>query len=170
MKRLTLIRHAKSDWNDPTATDFQRTLNARGRKAAPLMGQRMHQRGIRPELLISSPAQRARQTAELLAAQLALPAAGIRYDEALYGASLHQLIEVIDGLPELHHIAVVGHNPGLTDLGLWLCAAAPNWLPTCAVLELELMIGDWPEIMANCGRARYYDYPKKPSADDPARI
>lgn len=166
MKKLTLIRHAKSDWSDPDLSDFERTLNTRGKKAAPMMGQRMRQRDSVPDLIISSPANRADKTARLLAKELELPQDTIVHRREIYAASLATLSQLICEFPDHEHIAVVGHNPGLTDLGLWLCDAAPDWLPTCAVLELELLIDDWPEAVENCGRVRYFDYPKKPCAEN----
>ena len=161
MKKLTLIRHAKSDWGSGAASDFDRPLNRRGNKAVPAMAGRILERGSRPDLLVSSPAQRAVETAVLLAHELDLPQAQIVYQRDIYEASPATLAEIVRQLPDIEHIAMIGHNPGLSEMGLWLCAQAPEWLPTCAVLELELAVADWSSVSPGCATLLYYDYPKK---------
>lgn len=161
MKKLTLIRHAKSDWGSGAASDFERPLNRRGNKAAPLMAGRILERGSAPDLLVSSPAQRAVETVELLAQGLELAQEQVVLRREIYEASLATLIEIVRHLPEPDHIALIGHNPGLSELGLWLCPQAPEWLPTCAVLELELAADDWAAVSPGCASLAYYDYPKK---------
>ncbi len=161
MKLLTLIRHAKSDWNDASLSDFDRPLNTRGKKAAPMMGGRIAERGEIPELLISSPAKRARKTAGMIARALDISKDDIIYQPEIFEAREKTLIQMIRDFPKAGHIALVGHNPGLSDLAAWLCPAAPDWLPTCAVLTLELDVADWKKIKPECGTIQVYDYPKK---------
>ncbi len=162
MKKLTLIRHAKSDWNTTAATDFDRPLNARGKKAAPLMGQRLASRGCSPDLLLSSPAKRARQTAKKIAREIAYSEQQIAFDQAIYDARLETLIEILQGLDDnIGNVIMLGHNPGFSELGEWLTADAPDWLPTCGVLELELPIDRWRQAEAGCAKLLVYDYPKK---------
>ncbi len=161
MKRLTLIRHAKSDWGDIALADFDRPLNPRGQKAAPLMGLQMLQRADNPEVLISSPARRARETAELIAAVLEIPEAKIWYQPEIYEAEEDDLIQLIRELQKHEHIALVGHNPGISDLAAWLCPDAPGHMPTCAVLSLELNVETWNIAREGCGRILDYNYPKK---------
>ena len=165
MKKLTLIRHAKSDWSNVTLSDFERPLNTRGKKAARTMGRRMAVRKDVPELLISSPAKRARKTARSLAKELGIDREAIEYRKEIYDASRENLIDLVHALPEQTDIALVGHNPGLTELAAWLCPDAPEWLPTCAVLQLELQIDAWDEAGPGCGRVRDYDYPKKKDSE-----
>ncbi len=162
MKRLTLIRHAKSDWNSAAATDFERPLNGRGKKAAPLMGERLAKRGAAPDLLLSSPAKRARQTAKRIAKELDYPAEEIEYAEEIYEASLGTLVDLLQQLDEQHReVMLIGHNPGFSDLGQWLNPAAPDWLPTCGLLELELPVERWQDASEACATLKLYDYPKK---------
>lgn len=163
MKKLTLIRHAKSDWSSGATNDFERPLNRRGNQAAPLMAGRILERDSRPDLLVSSPAQRAVETATLLAQGLELEQEQIKiiFHRDIYEASLATLIEVVRHFPDPEHIALIGHNPGLSELGLWLCPQAPEWLPTCAVLELELAVDDWAAVAPDCATLVCYDYPKK---------
>lgn len=163
MKKLTLIRHAKSDWNSSAASDFDRPLNKRGQKAAPLMGERLVERGYQGELLISSPAKRARQTAICIAEQLDYPENGIEYKEEIYEAGLRTLVNLVANLSDDRaDVVLIGHNPGLSELGQWLTPEAPDWLPTCGLLELELPLGSWSQVEEGCATLRQYDYPKKP--------
>jgi phosphohistidine phosphatase len=161
MKNLTLIRHAKSDWSSGVNSDFDRLLNVRGKKAAPTMGRRMVETRILPDLLVCSPAKRAKQTAELLAEELDYNQTDIIYEPDIYEASVNTLINLVTGFPAHEHIAIIGHNPGLSDLAEWLCLEVSDWLPTCAILSLELAITDWEEINKNCASLLRYDYPKK---------
>ena len=163
MKHLTLIRHAKSDWSDPTLADFDRPLNSRGKKAAPLMGRRMVKAGIIPDLFISSPAKRASKTAKLLARELEISKEAIIYNPEIFAAKPETLIKIISECPNAEHIALIGHNVSLTDLAGWLSSEAPNWLKTCAVISFRLDIDDWKNISQGCGTILHYDYPKKPT-------
>ena len=116
MKTLFLLRHAKSDWNDSSLRDFDRPLAARGERDAPRIGKALRKRGPLPDLIISSPAARAKATIEAVtkAAKLNLE---IRFDEAVYGASSPELISLIRGLPDKNScLLLVGHNPGFEDL------------------------------------------------------
>ena len=162
MKTLTLIRHAKSDWTSAALSDFDRPLNARGNKAAPVMGLRMLERRSIPDLLVSSPARRAQQTAGLLAEALGLDAQDVLYHRDIYDARLATLISLVRDLPDCGHLALIGHNPGLSDLANWLCSDTPEWLPTGAVVELELPVERWHNLAQGIARLRCYDYPKKP--------
>ncbi len=163
MKRLTLIRHAKSDWSDAALSDFDRPLNGRGKKAAPMMGKRIFKRGDIPDLLISSSAKRAGKTARLIAQELGIPKDRIIYKLIIFGAKIKILLKLIDELPEYEHVALIGHNPGLTELAEWLCSDSPDWLPTCAVLNFELDIERWEQNYQGCARILNYDFPKKPA-------
>lgn len=163
MKRLTLIRHAKSDWRDVSLSDFDRPLNGRGKKTAPMMGQRMFKRGDIPDLLLSSPAKRAAKTARLMARELAVAKEEIVYRAEIFEAKMATLVGLLGELsePGPEHVALIGHNPALSELAEWLCADAPDWLPTCAVLTLDLDIDSWENIKQGCGQILHYDFPKK---------
>lgn len=162
MKKLTLIRHAKSDWHTAAATDFERPLNGRGEKAAPLMGQRLAARGCSPDRLLSSPAERARQTAKKIAEEIDYPQGRIDYREEIYEASLKTLVGIMHNL-DAHDtdVILIGHNPGFSELGEWLTPEAPDWLPTCGVLELELPVERWSQAEEGCAALLRYDWPKK---------
>lgn len=162
MKRLTLIRHGKSDWHRPVDSDFDRPLNERGKQAAITMGERLAAVDKSPELLLSSPAQRARATARLIARELDYPEQQIVFAAEIYDAALETLIELLCNLDDqVDQALMVGHNPGFSELGQWLSRSAPDWLPTCGQLELELPIARWADAEENCARLLAYDYPKR---------
>ena len=117
MRLLSVVRHAKSDWNDPTLSDAERPLNARGQRDAPAMGQRLAAEECRPDLMVSSPATRAMQTATLLATELGYPPEAIVQVDVIYEASLGTLQSVVESLPDnATHVMLIGHNPGFESL------------------------------------------------------
>lgn len=141
--QLTLIRHAKSSWADSGQVDFDRPLNRRGLRDAPLMAQRLHQAGIHPEHLVSSPALRALTTAELFRETLGV-AAPIVLDPRIYDASLATLLRVVSDLdPSKRSILLFGHNPGLSELAERLCNQTLGELPTCAAVTLAFSGSGW---------------------------
>lgn len=161
MLRLTLIRHAKSAWDDPSLGDFDRPLNARGRRDAPVMAKRLCDLARRPERLVSSPARRAISTAQVFAEALALPPPAIALEPSIYDASLAMLIDVVRALdPGARHVALFGHNPGFSELARWLATCPFHEMPTCAIASLELQISAWNELGPGCGRLAHYLYPK----------
>lgn len=161
MLRLTLIRHAKSAWDDPALDDFERPLNDRGRRDAPVMAQRLLDTRRAPDRLLSSPALRAITTARVFAAALGVKNEQIALDPRIYDASRKTLAEIVRGLDgKARHVAMFGHNPGFSELARWLATCPFSQLPTCAVAQLELQIGSWDELGAGCGRLATYLYPK----------
>jgi phosphohistidine phosphatase len=116
MKRLTLVRHAKSSWKNAALADSDRPLSGRGKQDAPRMGAFLASQGIVPDIILASPARRARKTAQLLAAAIPAAAGRILLDPALYEASAEALLERVRALDETwQHVMLVGHNPGLPD-------------------------------------------------------
>jgi phosphohistidine phosphatase len=173
MKRLTLVRHAKSSWKDSELADFDRPLAKRGKKDAPDMGERLASRALRPEIIISSPAKRARQTVKLIARKLELPEERLILEAKVYEAEPGVLLEVVRGLDERwEHALLVGHNPGLTELANLLADCGIDNIPTCGVVCLDLAAKDWKGIGPGAGTLVFFDYPKKPpneSAPQPRR-
>ena len=167
MKHLTLVRHAKSDW-DNSLPDFDRPLNARGERDAPHMATRLAQHQGKPDRLLSSPATRALRTSTLLARGLGMVEQEIRTDERLYNASAGMLLERIRATDEtVTHLLLVAHNPGITDLANALTDSRIDELVTCAVLGVELDIEQWRDARPGLGRVHYFDFPKNPN--DPER-
>jgi phosphohistidine phosphatase len=161
MKRLTLLRHAKSSWKDPELADFDRPLNKRGKRDAPLMGERLAGRDQRPELIISSPARRARKTAKLIARELEIPDDRLILAMEIYEAEPETLLKVVRGLDDRwEHVLLIGHNPGLTELGNLLADCGMDNIPTCGVLCLDFDAENWKSLGAKSGTLIFYDTPK----------
>jgi phosphohistidine phosphatase len=162
LKYLALLRHAKSSWKDPSLDDFDRSLNSRGKRDAPIMGQRLAMLGNVPEVIIASPAKRARMTAELVANAIHYPKAAIRYDPCIYDADADTLIELISRLDIIwQDVMLVGHNPGLTLLASQLASTRFDNIVTCGVAKFVFEADSWRDIKLNSGRLLFYDFPKK---------
>lgn len=160
MKTLLLLRHAKSSWDDPSQRDFDRPLNERGRQAAPSMGRFLLRRQIRPALVLCSPAERAKQTAELFLAAAESPAE-CRFDERIYDATYQQLLQVITGVEDQHDpVLLVGHNPGMEEL-IGRLAGESRRMPTAALACLDLSIERWVEARELCGSLNWLQKPKE---------
>jgi phosphohistidine phosphatase len=161
MKTLILIRHAKSSWKRPELPDRLRPLNKRGRRDAPVMGERLAKREVKPDAIISSPATRALTTAETIAREIGYPEEDIRLDERLYGASAFEMIEIIQEIDDaLDCVMLFGHNPGLTDLANDLGCEVDN-VVTCGVIALEFDVDSWAHIDGVDPVYVDFDYPKK---------
>jgi len=158
MKKLMLVRHAKSGWDIPDLPDFERPLNQRGEETAPEMAQRLLQKGIVPQYLVSSPAERAKATANIFAETFNL--AEPEYNQVIYEANTQTLLSVVNKLPdEYDFIALFGHNPGVSDLLRYLTDKAYD-MPTCAVVVIHFNGVSWQHISGGMGTIEYYDYPK----------
>lgn len=154
MLTLSLLRHAKSSWDDPELQDFDRPLNARGLEAAPRMGRHMQTLGLAPDLVLCSSAMRTRQTAALLLEALNPTPPGIAYEEALYEASRGALIDRLARVGNaVRHVLLIGHNPGLHDLVLHLAdrpmppllAAIEKKFPTGALVVFRSKAKAWSD-------------------------
>lgn len=160
MKRLTLVRHAKSSWKNAALADIDRPLSGRGKRDAPRMGVFLAEQGLRPDIILSSPARRARKTARLLARQLSDIEKSFLSDPALYEAGADMLLQRVRAFDETwQHILLVGHNPGLTDFANLLTAAGIENIPTCGVLVADLDIDSWRVAGAGCGSVFRYVIP-----------
>jgi phosphohistidine phosphatase len=162
MKTVILVRHAKSSWKRPELSDLERPLNKRGQRDAPMMGQRLAARGVQPELLITSPATRARLTAAAIAAALGYDESALRVDERIYHGGAHDILTLVRELDDtLQRVMIFGHNPDLTELANSFDRGAIDNVPTCGVVELDFDVELWSEIDAtNCVRLAF-DYPKR---------
>ncbi|TKD53051.1 SixA phosphatase family protein [Sphingomonas baiyangensis] len=168
MPTLTLLRHAKSSWNDPVSRDFDRPLNARGRKAAVTMGRELRREGLAFDHVIASPATRVTETIDGFAqgfGETMAPA----WDRRIYLASAATLIDVLHGLPaDAASALMVGHNPGLEDLVLLLVpdtagdalrAEVEIKYPTAAVATLEWE-GGWADLREGGARLTRFVRPR----------
>lgn len=159
MKTLLLLRHAKSSWDDPSLSDFDRPLARRGKKAAPRMGKALQQRGPLPDLILSSPAVRARRTIEAFRQGAKLDITP-QFEEGLYDASSAQIIQIVRRLPDTSSCAMlVGHNPGCEDTLFRLTGACVS-MPTAALACIELEVGRWKDVENANGRLVWRLTPK----------
>jgi phosphohistidine phosphatase len=160
MKTLLLLRHAKSSWKDTDARDFDRPLNQRGLKAAPSVGRLMKKRKLEPDLVLSSPAERARQTTQLVLESAKLKPE-VRHDERIYEATGARLFEIVAQIDDDANLAMlVGHNPGLEELLATLTGEA-HTLQTAALACIELEIEKWSKLRAGAGRLQWLVKPKE---------
>ncbi|HSC07855.1 MAG TPA: histidine phosphatase family protein [Steroidobacteraceae bacterium] len=145
MRRLTLVRHAKSDWKNSDLKDFDRPLNRRGQKEAPQMAELLAAQQVRVDLLLTSPAVRALETARLFARALNYPPRRLKSDERLYLAQPKEILEVVRGIgSRVRHLMLVGHNPGLSEFAQALSNDSElGELPTSAVYAVDLDIRSW---------------------------
>lgn len=174
MKILGLLRHAKSDWDDTNQRDFDRGLNARGRKGAELIGKHIRDQGVKWDRLIASPAVRVKLTLEG-----ALPDVPVIYDQRLYLASFDTIVETIEahagsGDDEAKAILISGHNPGLQDVLLELVAPGKEnalfkeavvKFPTAAYAVLECDIEHWADLKRYCAELVHFARPRDLDAD-----
>ncbi|MGQ0457567.1 MAG: SixA phosphatase family protein [Hyphomicrobium sp.] len=170
MLTLALFRHAKSSWDDPALDDFDRPLNARGQAAAPRMGQAMAELGVRPSLILCSPAARTRETLERAAIPFDAKRTRVVFDERLYLASAFELLRIVrEAPPSVTSALVIGHNPGLQTFALNLTGQGggagigrmTDKFPTAALALLAFDVGTWPEIRPGEGRLEAFITPKE---------
>ncbi len=161
-RRLTLVRHAKSDWSLPGQQDWDRVLNKRGQQDAPEMARRLRSRKLKPDLCLSSPAVRALATASIMARELRVPAELIAADERLYLADPGAILQVVRELGgEAKHVMVFAHNPGITDCANRLSAGERiDNMPTCAVFTACFRLADWSQLDWGRGLEAEFDYPR----------
>jgi len=167
MKTIILVRHAKSSWKDPGLDDFDRPLNKRGKKNAPLMGEKLKERQITPDLVLSSPAKRARKTATAIAKAIGYPKKKIIFDDNMYHASAGYLFEIIRNLDDKHEtIMLFGHNPDFNDLADMLLKKNPvHNIVTTGLYCIKFNVDQWQNVREEKGESVFYDYPKRYQAE-----
>lgn len=160
-RTLLLVRHAKSSRDDPELPDRARPLNKRGTRDAAAMARRVALRPNRPELIVTSPALRARRTAEAMAAAVELEPEALVVDERIYDASADDLLDVIRALdPRVERVMLVGHHPGMTDVANLLANADIAKIPTCGIAELRLDARAWTDAGEGTATLISLDTPK----------
>jgi phosphohistidine phosphatase len=164
MRTLTIIRHAKAEPAIPNVDDFDRVLSPRGVKDVRRIAKLLVKLEPSIDLVVSSPATRARQTAEMLAAKMDHQRP-ILWKNAIYGSGAHALLGILQGLPEdANHVALIGHNPGSEMLVGGLSSGAPHQLsvhmPTAAIASLRLEIFWWSQARWGCGQLNLLVKPK----------
>ncbi len=160
MKTLVLARHAKSDWNIGLP-DFDRPLNSRGEEDAPRMGKLLKSYQFQPDLVVSSPANRARTTAELVTRELGHQGS-IQLEEGIYGNGHGTVLSIIQNLPdEAETVMLFGHNPTTENLVSFLLQMrAGIVVPTCGMICLDLSIAKWTQLNPALVQLRWFLIPK----------
>ncbi|HQU82993.1 MAG TPA: phosphohistidine phosphatase SixA [Pyrinomonadaceae bacterium] len=159
MKKLYILRHAKSSWDNPILADFDRPLNERGTKTADFMGNFLLKQDFQPDLILTSPATRAQETANIVK-KTAKFQAEIKLEENIYEASVQTLVKIVSELKEnVQTVLLVGHNPGLEGLIKFLTGEIQS-MPTAGLAIIDLKIEKWKEIAAECGTLQDLVRPK----------
>lgn len=163
MKRLTLVRHAKTDPALAGQQDWERTLTRRGELDAAEMAHRIKRRKLKPDLLLVSTAERARATAAIFIKELALADSKIQFEERLYLADPKHLLEVVRELRGGEkHLMIIGHNPGICDFADKLSKDERiEAMPTCAVFTAKFKLDRWSELEWHSASEAELDYPHK---------
>lgn len=146
MKTLILVRHAHARSAGPAQPDHDRPLDERGRRDAASMGRQLARRGVRPGLIVSSPALRALTTAQLLADEIGHAREHVVVDERLYASSASRLLAIVRSLDDtVEHVMLFGHNPEFTELAHRLSRQITD-MPTCAVAEFGFDTPAWSDV------------------------
>jgi phosphohistidine phosphatase len=162
MKQLLLIRHAKSSWADAGMDDFDRPLNERGKTDAPVMAQRLIKKNVKIDVFISSTAKRAQKTCVLLMKEFEMDTEQVLLKPELYLAPPEVFYKCItEAGNEYDTIAIVAHNPGITDFANSLTTAKVDDMPTCAVYAVKIDTNDWKKFLIAKKEFWFFDYPKK---------
>ena len=166
MKTVFLIRHAKSSWGDLSLPDFDRPLNDRGKRDAPKMAKRLLDKGIIIDTFISSPAKRAKKTAEIFAETFGQKKSDIIFIPALYHASDPVFFDTIAGAPgDSQSIAIFSHNPCITDFANRLTEQRVDNMPTCSIFAVKADIEDWSQFEDETKQFDFFDFPKAMNTD-----
>jgi phosphohistidine phosphatase len=167
MRRLLLLRHAKTERAESGERDRDRKLTARGRADTPIIGAYLARHGLVPDLVLVSPVTRAEETWALVAPAFA-QAPRVVKDERIYNAGPEKLIGIIRETRDAHTLLVVGHNPGLHDLAVRLIASGDvearkrvnEKLPTSGLVVIDLAFDDWSRLRPNAGRLARFVSPR----------
>jgi phosphohistidine phosphatase len=160
-KTLIFMRHAKSDQSIVGLKDFDRPLNNRGLGDAPRMGRRLHEIGVKPDLIISSPALRAQTTAEYVAEQVNYELDAILYDPEVYEASVRSLLVVVNNIPDKYNtVMIFGHNPTHTYLAEYLTKEVIGNIPTAGAVCIDFELDSWKLVSEGTGKMKWFEFPK----------
>ena len=165
-KILYLLRHAKSDWNDRTLSDFERPLNARGITQVPQIAAVLAAKNNIPQAIVSSPANRAFSTAKGVATLIGINEQQIGSEKRVYEANILTLTYLLQETSnEIDCLLLVGHNPGMSGLVNTLSKQKVAPMPTCALVALELDIDEWGKLAPECANLMSVDVPEKKVSD-----
>ncbi len=163
MKTIILVRHAKSSWKDLSLDDLDRPLNKRGKRDAPFMGEKLKEMEIMPDLILSSPAKRAKKTAIAIAKAIGYPKKKIKYDNNMYHSSAWYLLEMLRNQDNKNEtIMLFGHNPDFNIFSDMLLKQNPVYnIVTTGVYCIRFDVNKWEKVQEGKGEAVFFDYPKR---------
>jgi phosphohistidine phosphatase len=161
MKTLLIVRHAKSSWDNATINDIDRPLNDRGKRDAPAMAKRLIKAGVSIDRFVSSPAKRARHTAEIFLDQFERKEKELVIVQPLYHAQVQDFREVVAGLDDRYNsIALFSHNPGITTFANMLSTVRLDNMPTCSIFAVTGAADSWKDFLSTGTTFCFFDYPK----------
>ncbi|MCX7909186.1 MAG: histidine phosphatase family protein [Ignavibacteria bacterium] len=162
MKTLVIVRHSKSDWSDPNITDIERPLNKRGKRDAPFMAKLMKEQNLVPDLILTSPAERALQTVKYFVEEFKIDKSKIIVREEIYTHGSVIVRKLISQIDDIHNtVYLFGHNPDLTSLANQLLDVFIENIPTTGIVCIDFDFKSWKEILNSKGKLRFFEYPKK---------
>lgn len=161
MKRLFLIRHAKSSWKEHGMTDHERPLNHRGEKDAPFMAKLLKKNKFKPDFILTSNAVRAKRTAEIFASVFGYPIEEITAEPDLYLAGRQNFLKTVNTIDDgINCCFLFSHNPGISEFGHFLTDKERLDMPTCSIWGIEFDVNSWREIKCGAGKTIFFEYPK----------
>jgi phosphohistidine phosphatase len=163
MRHLYLIRHAKSSWDNPSLRDFERPLNGRGQDIGPKMAHLLWKQGVKPDLIVTSPARRAIDTARFFGIQFGLLGDHFVPEPRIYEAAPIEILRIISQLPNEHHaVFLFGHNPTFTEVANIFAGEDPFAnIPTCGIVRLDSTAAAWNEVYEGNTKVGEYWFPKE---------
>ncbi len=161
MKIVCFIRHAKSSWDQAGLADIDRPLNLRGIETAPIMATILQEKGLKPDLVISSPAKRARQTAKYFRKKYGIKKEQLQIEPAIYGGDEQVVLDVLRKLDDtVGTVFLFGHNPTMNYLAA-LFSEDRIHVPTCGILKVHLNITQWKDVQPDRTGLQEFIYPKQ---------
>lgn len=162
VRDICFVRHAKSSWDHPGIKDYDRPLDQRGLRDAPLMASRMKDLGLIPQLIITSGAKRARATAEFFANEFGITSGSFIVQDKLYEASAEEVFEVVRSVPStVSFVYLFGHNPSFTWVANSLSGIHIDNVPTCGVVHGQASLSDWKKFKPEHTGFIGFHYPKQ---------
>lgn len=161
MKKIILVRHGKAIDNRDDMHDFKRTLIHKGEKESELMARAFKKESFKPDLIISSPADRALETAHIYARKMGYPVQHIHLEDSLYSnASVRSLLDIVRAInDEYVSVFLFGHNPSISDFAMYLLPEFSFRIPKSGVVGMEFPVASWKEIQKGTGQIYLFDYP-----------
>lgn len=166
MKTIYLVRHAKSSWDSGAESDFERPLNDRGKRDAPMMAKRLQDKDIKIDAFVSSPAKRAKKTAEVFVKEYNQDKDNIIFIDELYHAGPEAFSAAIEKLKNKYkRVAIFSHNPGITEFANSLTDTRVDDMPTCSIFAVSADTDDWEKFREAKKEFLFFEYPKAYGGD-----